>query len=166
MIVLIAFILTMTMECRGDVTESVIFYPVDKIHTSIRSWIITTAIDFEPYEIMLYKVKEYAKEIKNYLISQIPIFHHKDPIYTHLFNMTLDDINMVQNEISNAKTEASNLIDHVHNNHNSGIKPLLPLGYLFSFLFGTADQSDVDSLKGDVKHLYENQLDETQVLMK
>ena len=53
----------MNMECRSDVTESVIFHPVDKIGPSITSWIITTAIDFEPYEIMLYNVKEYAKEI-------------------------------------------------------------------------------------------------------
>ena len=155
----------MTMECRSDVTESVIFHPVDKIHTSISSWIITTVIDFEPFEIMLYNVKEHAKEIKNYLISQIPIFHHKDPRFTHLFNITLDDINVAINEISNTKTEASNLIDHVHNNNNRRIKrSLLLLDDLFSFLFGTADQSDVDSLKADVKHLHENQLDQTQVL--
>ena len=31
-------------------------------------------------------------------------------------------------------------------------------------LFGTADQSDVDSLKADVKQLYENQIDQTQIL--
>ena len=31
------------------------------------------------------------------------------------------------------------------------------------FLFGTADQSDVDSLKADVKQLYENQIDQTQM---
>ena len=91
-IVLIAFTVTMTMECRSDVTESVIFHPVNKIHTSISSWIITSAKNFEPYEIMLYNVKEYAKEIKNYLISQILIFHQKDPRYTYLFNMILDDI--------------------------------------------------------------------------
>ena len=114
---------------------------------------------------MLYNVKECAKEIKNYLISQIPIFHHKDPRYTHLFNMTLDDINMAIYEISNTKTEASNLIDHVHNNNNRRIKrPLLPLGGLFSFLYDKADQSDVDSLKADVNYLYDNPLVQTQVL--
>ena len=63
MVVLIAFILTMTMECRSDVTESVFFHPMDKIHISTNSWIVTTATDFEPYEIILYNVKEYAKEI-------------------------------------------------------------------------------------------------------
>ena len=114
---------------------------------------------------MLYNVKEYAKEIKNYLTSQIPIFHYIDPRHTHLFNMTLDDINMAINEISNTKSEAPNLIDHVHNNNNRRIKrSLLPLGGLFSFLFGTADQSNVDSLIADLKHLYENQLDLSQVL--
>ena len=115
------------MECRSDVTESLIFYPVEKKHTSISSWIITTTVDFEPYEIMLYNVKEYAKEIKNYFISQIPIFHHNDPKYTHLFNMTLDDTNMAINKISNTKTEASNLIDHFYNNNNKRIKRFLLL---------------------------------------
>ena len=129
MIVCRAFILTMTVECRNNVTESIIFHPVDKIHTSISSWIITTTIDFELYEAMLYNVREYAKEIKNYLISQIPIFHHKNPRCTHLFNMTLDDINMAIIEVSSTKTEAFNLIDHVHNNNNRKIKiSLLPLG--------------------------------------
>ena len=150
------------MEYRSDVTEPVIFCPVDKIHTSINSWIMTIVIDFEPYEIRLYNVKEYAMEIKNYLISKIPIFHHKDQRYTHLFNMTLDDINVAINEISNTKTEASYLLDHFHNNNRRIKRSLLPLHGLFSFLFGSADQSDVESLKADVKCLYENQLDQTQ----
>ena len=89
------------MECKSDVPECVIFHPVEKIHTSISTWIITTAIDFEPYEIILYNVKEYDKEIKNYSISHFPIFHHIDPRYIHLFNITFDYINMAINEISN-----------------------------------------------------------------
>ena len=39
-----------------------------------------------------------------------------------------------------------------------------PLGSLFSFLFGKADQSDVVSLKQQVKQLYQNQLDQTKTL--
>ena len=79
--------------------------------------------------------------------------------------MTLDDINMAITEISTTRLEASYLIDHVLNNNNRKFKKfLLPLGGLFSFLFGTADQSDVDSLKADVKQLYENQMDQTQIL--
>ena len=111
---------------------------------------------------MLYNVNEYAKSIKNYLMSQMPLFQYKDPRYTYLFNMTLDDINMAITEISTTRPEASNLIDHALNNNNKRFKrSLLPLGDLFSFLFGTADQSDVDSLKADVKHLYDNQVDQT-----
>ena len=79
--------------------------------------------------------------------------------------MTLDDINMAITEISTTRLEASNLIDHALNNNNKRFKrSLLPLGGLFSFLFGTADQSDVDSLKADVKQLYDNQVDQTQIL--
>ena len=85
----------------------------------------------------------------------MPLFQYKDPRYTHLFNMILDDINMAVTEISTTRLEASNLIDHALNNNNKRFKrSILPLGGLFSFSFGTADQSDVDSLKADVKQLY------------
>ena len=86
----------------------------------------------------------------------MPLFQYKDPRYTDLFNMT---------EISTTRLQASNLIDHaLNNNHKTFKRSLLPLGGLFSFLFGTADQSDVDSLKADVKQLYDNQVDQTQIL--
>ena len=149
--------LAMTLGSRSEMTESVIFHPIDNIYTSISSWIITTASDFEPYSIMLYNVNEYAKSIKSYLMSQMPLFQNKDPRYAHIFKMTLDDINMAITEISTTRIEASNLIYHALNNNNRRFKrSLLPLGGLFSFLFGTADQSDVNSLKADVKQLFEN----------
>ena len=97
-------------------------------------------------------------------MSQMPLFQYKDPRYTHLFNIALDDINMAITEISTTTLEAFNLIDHALNNNNWRFKSsLLPFGSLFSFLFGTADQSDVDSLKAYVKQLYENQVDQTQI---
>ena len=79
--------------------------------------------------------------------------------------MTLDDINIAISEISTTRLEASNLIDHTLNNNDRRFKrSLLPLGGLFSFLFGTADLSDGDSLKADVKQLYENKVEQTQIL--
>ena len=78
--------------------------------------------------------------------------------------MTLDDINMAITEISTTRIEASNMIDHALNNNRRFKRSLLPLGGLFSFLFGTADQSDVKSLKADVKQFCENQIDQTQIL--
>ena len=79
--------------------------------------------------------------------------------------MTQDDINMAITEISTTRLEASNMIDHALNNNNKRFKRSpLPLGGLFSFLFGTADQPAVDSLKADVKQLYGNQVDPTQIL--
>ena len=111
--------LTMTLGSRSVMTESVLFHPTDNIHTGISSWIITTALDFEPYSVMLYNVNEYAKSIKSYLMSQMPLFQYKDPRHTHLFNMTLDDINMAITEISTTRMEASNLIDHTLNNNNT-----------------------------------------------
>ena len=81
--------------------------------------------------------------------------------------MTLDDINMAIMEISTTRLEASNLIDLVLINNNRRFeRSLLPLGCLFNFLLGTADQSDVDSIEADVKQLYKNQIDQTPLLDK
>ena len=160
-----ALMLAMTLGSRSEMTESVMFHPIDNIHTNISSQIITTALDFEPYSVMLYNVNEYAKSIKSYLMSQMPLFQCKDPRYTCLFNMTLNEINIAKTKISSTRIEASNLIDHALNNNNRRFKRFLPpLGGLFSFLFGTADQLDVDSCKADEKQLYENQIDQTQIL--
>ena len=73
----------------------------------------------------------------------------------------MDDITLALGEIMNMQTEASNLIGHIKNRNK---RFLLPLGGLFGFLFGTADKADLDALKVDVKQLYQNQMDQTNVL--
>ena len=75
--------------------------------------------------------------------------------------MTIDDLNFTLDEIVNMQTEASNLIDHISNRNK---RLLLPFGGLFSFLFGTASEDDLNSIKVDVKQLYQNQMGQTNVL--
>ena len=53
-------LLIVTITSSGEVTESVLFHPIDQIHTSISSWILTTAIDFLPYHIALVRVYHYT----------------------------------------------------------------------------------------------------------
>ena len=67
--------------------------------------------------------------------------------------MTIDDI------------EASNLIDHIHKPSNITAKrSLLPFDGLFNFLFGTANDDDVRSMKQDVQKLHDNQVTQSKVL--
>ena len=73
-------------------SDSLLFHPIDNIHTSIPSWIITTATDFTPYENEIENVFVYAKEIRDYITDQLPIYYGKDHRYTQLLNMTLGDI--------------------------------------------------------------------------
>ena len=75
--------------------------------------------------------------------------------------MTLDDITLALDEITNMQFEASNLIGYIQNRNK---RSLLPLGGLFGFLFDTADQADLDAVKTDSKQLYQNQMDQTNVL--
>ena len=65
------------MDCK--VTESVVFHPIDWIYNSIRSWIMTTAIDFNPYKDALFGIKEYALRVKQSLVSYSESLHSSDP---------------------------------------------------------------------------------------
>ena len=56
----VALLLTVTATSSGEVTESVLFHPIDQIHTSTSSLILTTAIDFLPYHIALDRVYHYT----------------------------------------------------------------------------------------------------------
>ena len=80
-------------------------------------------------------------------------------------NMTIDDINSVLHEITFTKIEASNLIDHIHKPKDIRTKrSLLTFGGLFNFLFGTANDDDVRSMKQDIQKLYDNQISQSKVL--
>ena len=56
------------------------------------------------------------------------------------------------------------ICNHIQSHNKRYKRSLLPLGGLFSFLFGTADQKDLDSIKTQVKTIYNNQVNQTQVL--
>ena len=84
-------------------TESVVFHPVDQIYNSISSWIIITAIDFNPYKDALFSINQYALKVKQSLISYSDSFHISDPRYSFLLNVTRDDIDAVLHEITYTK---------------------------------------------------------------
>ena len=161
----VALLLTVTTTSSGEVTESVLFHPIDQIHTSISSWILTTAIDFLPYHIALDRVYHYTYNVKISINQTFRDFQHEDPKYNQLLSMTLNDLSSALNQIHITRTEVSDLIGHMNNNKNNRHKrSLLPLGGLFNFLFGTADQKDIDLLKQQVKQLYENWVDQEEIL--
>ena len=143
------------------ITESVIFQPVDQIQTSKSSWVFTTAVDFTPYLETISNVINYGINVRQALMDFTTTFNREDPRYKKLLNMTFDDLNLALNEILLIQTEASNLIGHIHNRNK---RSLLPLGGLLNFLFGTGDQADIDAIKADIKQLYQNQMDQTNVL--
>ena len=79
--------------------------------------------------------------------------------------MTIDDINLVLCEITSTQIEAFSLINHIHKPKDIGTKRyLLPFCGLFNFLFGTANDDDVRSMKQDIQKLYDNQNSQTKVL--
>ena len=79
--------------------------------------------------------------------------------------MTLNDLSSALDQIQITRTQVSDLTGHMnHDKNNRHKRSLLPLGGLFNFLFGAADQKDIDLLKQQVKELYENQVDQEEIL--
>ena len=114
MILPLLTLLTTMIGMDFEVTESVVLHPVDWIYNSISSWILTTAIDFNPYKDALFGVNQYALKVRQSLNRYSESFHSSDPRYSFLLNMTIDDINSVLHEITSTQMEALNLIDHIH----------------------------------------------------
>ena len=77
----VALLLIVTTTGSGEVTESVLFHPIDQIHTSISTWILTTAIDFLPYCITLDRVYHYTYNVKISVNQAFRNFQHEDPKY-------------------------------------------------------------------------------------
>ena len=137
-------------DCK--VIESVMFHPMDQIHNSISLWILTTAINFDPYKDALFGINQYALKVKQSFTRYSESFQSDDPRYSLLLNMTMDDIYSVLCEITLTQIEMLNLIENVHRPKDVSMKrSLLPFGRSFHFLFGTAKDDDVKSIKQDIK---------------
>ena len=80
--------------------------------------------------------------------------------------MTLNDVGLAIAEIKYSKSEVANFNDHTPQTISKELKDLYYLfGQLFSFPFGTADQDDLSEIIADVKRLYENQIDQTNIVV-
>ena len=66
----------MWMDC--EVTELVVFHPMDQIYNSISSWILTTAIDFNPYKDALFGINQYALKLQQSLTRYSKSFQSND----------------------------------------------------------------------------------------
>ena len=138
------------MDCK--VIELVVFHPVDWIHSSISSWILTTAINFDPYKDALFGINQYALKVKQSFTRYSESFQSDDPRYSLLLNMTMDDINLVLHEITLTQIETLNLIENVHRPKDVRTKrSLLPFGRFFHSLFWTAKDQDIKWMKQDVE---------------
>ena len=115
-----------------ELTESVVFQPVDNIQTNKNSWIFSTAVDYTPYLRSLNSVYDSGTKIKDKIADFKNTFHNQHERYTFLLNMTIDDLNLALDEILNMQSEASYLIDHISNRKKDPYYPLVD--YLVSYL--------------------------------
>ena len=148
MILPLLTLLTTMIGTDCEVIESVVFHPMDQIHNSISSWILTTTINFDPYKDALFGINQYALKVKQSFTRYSESFQSDDPRYSFLFIMTMDGIHSVLHDITSTQIEMLNLIDNVHRPKDIRMKrSLLPYGRLFHFLFRTAKDEYIKSMK-------------------
>ena len=137
MILPLLTLLTMMIGTDCEVIESVVFDPMDWIHNSISSWILTTTIDFDPYKDALFGINQYALKVKQSFTRYSESFQSDDLRYFLLLNMNMDDIKLVLCEITLTQIEILNLIDNVHRPKDIRTKrSLLPFGGFFISCLG------------------------------
>ena len=147
----------------SELKESVIFHKVEQIQTSKSSWILSSAIDLEPFNQAFKQVKIYTRSIAGslaHLQSEREFDHH----HKHLIELTRQDVNKSVMTLDDTYDKFLQICNHIQSHNKRYKRSLLPLGGLFSFLFGTADQKDLDSIKTQVKTIYDNQVNQAQVL--
>ena len=112
MILTLLTLMTAMIRMDCEVTESMVFHPMDWIHNSISPWILTTTIDLNPYKNVSFGINQYAVKVKQSLTRYADSFQSNDPRYSLLLNMMMDDdINSVLNEITLTQIETLNLVD-------------------------------------------------------
>ena len=77
--ILLSLLILTTVSVNSELTESIVFHPVDQIYNSISSWIITTAIDIMPYRTAILSVNVYTIKVKESLIEYSSTFQNSDP---------------------------------------------------------------------------------------
>ena len=110
--ILLLILLTALIGTDCKVIESVVFHPVDQIYNSISSWILTTAIDFNPDKDALFGINQYTLKVQQSLTKYSESFQSSDLRYSLLLNMTMDVINSVLHKITLIQIETLNLIDN------------------------------------------------------
>ena len=69
---LVMLLMLPILGANCELTESVIFQPVDEIQMSKSSWIFSTAVDFTPYLRSLNSVYDYGIKVKETLLTLKP----------------------------------------------------------------------------------------------
>ena len=67
MILPLLTLVTMMIGMDYKVIESAVSHPMDWIHSSISSWILTTTINVNPYKDALFGINQYALKVKQSL---------------------------------------------------------------------------------------------------
>lgn len=154
--------------CEALVRKSVIFEKVKDISLIQGKWTAITTISLNPYCNILDLLQTELETVKTVLLQSIR--NESEILTANLTNRTVPVTPLFRLyqmrerfsvEISNFKLNRKYLeqeirgIRFMHRRRTRAIIPIV--GKVLSFLFGTLDETDLDTIKANVRHLANNQ---------
>lgn len=158
-------ILLVIRVCGALVRKSVIFEKVKYISLIQGKWTAITTISLKPYCNILDLLQTELETVKKVLLQSIR--NESEILLANLTNHTVPLFRLYQMrerfsvEISNYKLNRKYLeqeIREIRLMQSRRTRAMIPIvGKVLSFLFGTLDETDLDTIKTNVRHLANNQ---------
>ena len=153
------------------IKDSVVFDKNSEIHTGRSFWKLTLVEDLETYtprlELVNYQLEQLHNELRaiHEKIVFTHTFHGGEIEWAEHYDRLLKDYKDLRSDFEELNNEFDELRKLENNNNGRKRRSLLPfIGDITSFLFGTVTESDLNSVKRNLKFLANNQQKLTHVM--
>ena len=149
---LVVWCLSIAISYALILRENVAFRKTNEISVSRSTWKVTLVLDLKPYQDLLDHSLESIKEIEEFLNSKQTFF--KVDLFTMHFQTLENELTL----LSKSREKIVNSYSQFKVFQSRSRRSVLPfLGDILSFVAGTPSESDLTSIRNNVKALTNNQ---------
>lgn len=160
----LGLILCLTRDSLSNdfvINNHVVFRHVKRVSTSQAQWNLALVIDLDGYKNFLSGLQEQTQRISDFInLAKTHFISDKITNVIPLENTLVGFQNYLENlnaSNSEALLEYEALTAFIHSTPRVQKRSLLPFGGLFSFLFGTASDKDLNAIRSSVTQLAKSQ---------
>ena len=161
MTVLVFLTLLFTLSNSAFISENVVFDKVNTIATTRSMWLVTFVIDLRPFELFINRL--FGDILKSSSLAQEVIKRYDRPGKENFMNI----FSNLRSEFQSLMVTEVSILDTFkdYQTLHRQKRSVLPIvGKAMNFLFGTITESDLSSIKNNIRTLSENQKQISHVL--